>query len=645
MKIIVKLMIYSYILLILCWCGIVYSNASTIKNRRTRSYASTTEEILEHDTDQHIVVKRTTNDNIFENSGLPIRNFVFLHHDILHGGESSNDNYELSETNTVETRNWNRVMRNAHLSENISSFHYLNTSTANNLLNDSKASISSENNLQNVGNIISYNATNYNDTSYNADSNVTGINKNVSLGLKKLCNSDAFGNNECNTSIVPGAITLPLISFQNDSENASGNLTTEPSTEIDAEGFAIIAETSSDKAAYINSKKTVLYSDDEVTLDFTLNKCSCGKGFISKVSEDHACVQGIPSFIELLVEPITYKIFNVDESQFIDVQVKPINCSENERFIFIDDIDFLLLKNGNIRHETYYANIKHGKYCMENLEYEDGTSDWTAFACVSPIILNKCCPLNEYFDDSLSKCRIIKSSKNISSFQPPIEIDLRHPLDSFFDLKIETPRCEKSQQLSTLKIGNYSSNIVHLLNRIDEVKLQVIHQNFSYQKYYAGSKFCIETTAGTNEYFAQFCAVKENSKGCLSENNCYRKCCPENQSIDMITVDCQRSKVSNFSYKPRLYNIHWYGNMTEMGKDHTTRLEAVYGEPLCHPINAKTDNFYLLNDGSMYFSDDKMRYLADSYCIDNRQGYAGQFDTVVHYCEWHGQAYGDSCWR
>jgi len=74
--------------------------------------------------------------------------------------------------------------------------------------------------------------------------------------------------------------------------------------------------------------------------------------------------------------------------------------------------------------------------------------------------------------------------------------------------------------------------------------------------------------------------------------------------------------------------------------------KVVHGEPLCdRRISITLDDFFLLEDGTMYFSETQSRYPADSYCIEERQGYAGQEDTIVMFCESRQLDYGDSCVR
>ncbi|KAF2356826.1 GPCR family 2 secretin-like [Trinorchestia longiramus] len=395
-----------------------------------------------------------------------------------------------------------------------------------------------------------------------------------------------------------------------------------------------------------------------------LRKCNCPKSHVSVLNKNgHLCSAFNAAVIDVLVRPIYNEIIAVGESSFAHVKVENLTCSHPKEIVHMTEREFILLLSGEIRHEFYNTLISPDQYCVEFIQYPNGRKEWVAMGCVDPPYIKKCCQVGYTFDYKQLQC--VENSKpgKINSsfdgahekiqFQPPLQKDealLHFGVD--LSSKHGLPACSEGETIFGVKLGKHSSNHVQLIHFLHEIKLFVSHEDFAIQKYYKNSEFCVDGPMSSeilnqSDYVAVFCYDDPHilhHNICTQKNkHCIRKCCPHNQIIDMVSIGCREPFSYHNLYKPYFHKSSWYDNMIPVIKD--IPYEVVFGEPLCHPVEAEEDNFYLLDDGTVYLSKQKLRFASADYCVDARQGYFNQTDVVVHYCPFQGQLYGDSCWR
>lgn len=388
--------------------------------------------------------------------------------------------------------------------------------------------------------------------------------------------------------------------------------------------------------------------------NLTLNKCICPAGHVNVLGGQTVCLKTKTTPFNLLVEPLSYKIINITEIDIETVQVIKFRCSRPKQILHLSQDEYLLLLNGDVRHKISNTVVKSQDLCMENVEHEHGIREWVAMACLRPPKVRKCCPERFLVNSTSALCTKIHESsleeetKNIVTFNPPIEVDHLYTsinVEINFDKGI--PKCLDREILVRIPLGNFSDYLVQIINHISEVKLLLVQDDFQVQKYYDSEKYCVDKYDGIEtEYFAMICYEDEYAEHvatCAENEHCIRKCCPEDKVIDMISLDCQSPLEQKYLFKPEFYMSSWNDHMIRA--PNIVSYKVIHGEPLCHPVDIREDNFFLLDDGTVYFPEKNIRFSSESYCIDSRQGYRGQTDVALHYCEWRGQSYGNACWR
>ncbi|XP_018025913.1 G-protein coupled receptor Mth2-like [Hyalella azteca] len=364
--------------------------------------------------------------------------------------------------------------------------------------------------------------------------------------------------------------------------------------------------------------------------------------------------------IDVLIRPINNDIVSIRESNFGAVKVEELKCSYPSEVLLMSEKDYIMLLSGNIRHEVYNTLISSDQYCLEYIQHSNNMTEWVAMACVKPPFVQKCCSDGYLFDVQNLQC--VEDLKNFeirpgvyevsekSIFQPPIIIDDEaiSSLGTDFTSRKGFPTCSEGEKLFELKIGNYSSNNIELLHYLHEVKLFVDHNNFSLQKYYNKNEFCVdgplpEYDENKDFYSAVFCyddpQVLHHDRCTKKNKHCIRKCCPTNEIIDMVSIGCKSPMSYRYLYQPTFYQSSWYDHMVPVNK--AIPYEVVFGEPLCYPVESH-EEFYLLDDGTVYIPAIQQLFTSENYCVDVRQGYVNQTDVVVHYCPLKGR---DTCWR
>ncbi|XP_071552181.1 uncharacterized protein [Panulirus ornatus] len=343
----------------------------------------------------------------------------------------------------------------------------------------------------------------------------------------------------------------------------------------------------------------------------TLRKCRCGG---EEVWDGSTCYNQTTAVA--MLELLTRQSMAVYTSSFGNVEVGPLNCSENQRLVVLDvnenSLNFVyILESGDL----FLDEQVFQDYCIDHvLDDHNNPSAMEVHLCLRQVTVPRCCPTGQALDAN-NAC-IPHAAHNLTL---PVKVGQELlEWEDRGDGRVTNITCGSSSETLYRVIDNKDVSLVYsfqgaLLDWLPPTRFSRREKR---------EDFCVGLEASSVEeatpsYRAKFCfkdPVSAYQEAC-SNATCVRKCCPEGF---FHTDICVPVELPSDMWHPMFHDPE------TLSVDVPTpdNLKVLHGYPICEAFfqleshRMKEDEFYLLQDGLLYVPNFSKKFPADRYCLD-----------------------------
>ncbi|KAB7506200.1 putative G-protein coupled receptor Mth-like 1 [Armadillidium nasatum] len=346
-------------------------------------------------------------------------------------------------------------------------------------------------------------------------------------------------------------------------------------------------------------------SIEYVNSNFSYQKCFCD---LQEIWKDGSCLPAQTDIVLPLLQTLHPESTILFSFIFSSVNIRDINCGDEKLSLTLINDNLFLLETGELYSEEIDLIISKENYCFEFVDEKESTSV-IAKVCVDRPSLPICQSQHDTIQDP--------SSFNINVSFASYDIDS----SNLSVLKISELQCKNKPKISLPLEYDKKKFSFHFISNNIELIWQPPFPATVPEVFFSG-EYCIFTNDSFSIPYISFCyddPQVKHDKLC-SSLTCVRKCCPKYQIYNSVSRSCTLLQDGN-----HITDFSFYNFENQSYVQSPKNLFVEYNFPWCEndrpyiidPTLNPSDNFFLLENGSLYITLSKVSMPPSLYCVDS----------------------------
>lgn len=358
-----------------------------------------------------------------------------------------------------------------------------------------------------------------------------------------------------------------------------------------------------------NHRSFLSYSGsiEYVNSNFSYQKCFCD---LQEIWKDGSCVPAQTDIVLPLLQNLHPESTILFSFIFSSVNIRDINCGDEKLSLTLTNDNLFLLETGELYSEEIDLIISEENYCFEFVDEKESSTTVIAKVCVDQPSLPICHSQHDTIQDPSSfNINVSFASYDINSSNLSV-------------LKISELQCKNKTKISIPLEYDKKKFSFHFISNQIELIWQPPFPAKVPEVFFSG-EYCIFTNDSVSKPYISFCyddPQVKHDKLC-SSLTCVRKCCPKYQIYSLVSRSCTLLQDVNHITDFSFYNFE---NQSYVQSPKNLFME--YNFPWCEniyiidPTLNPSDNFFLLENGSLYITLSKLSMPPSLYCVDSFLG-------------------------